>query len=159
MNEDVLLNAVREHPPRVVCLTGGEPFIHNLEPLVDTLTNNDYRVHLETSGTRPILMLSFSWVTCSPKAGFLCCNARFVDEFKFLVSRDTQLEDIEEFLRRECEWEEEELKQPTGTQVFLQPVNGLSSLDQGSLNNIYRMLKKRPNWQLSVQLHKVLGLR
>lgn len=160
MNEESLLDAVKENSPRVVCLTGGEPLIHDLAPLVGALSEGGYGVHLETSGTRIIPPdLGLSWVSCSPKAGFLTSNAMLVDEFKFLVSSATELGEIEEFLKRECEWEEEELELPVRSQVFLQPVNGLSSLDWTSLANIYKMLEQRPRWQLSVQLHKVLGVR
>src|ERR1051326_6550654 len=39
-----------------ICITGGEPFIHNLEPLVDGLLGSQLidKVHIETSGTKSL---------------------------------------------------------------------------------------------------------
>jgi 7-carboxy-7-deazaguanine synthase len=51
----------------IVCITGGEPSDHDLIPLVDVLSTAGYRIHLETSGARPILGLPIEWLTVSPK--------------------------------------------------------------------------------------------
>jgi len=74
---------VKESKADHVCLTGGEPFIHNLDDLLFTL--DGYSIHIETSGTKPIENLRGDWITCSPKAGFLKENVEHILEYKFLV--------------------------------------------------------------------------
>jgi organic radical activating enzyme len=52
-----------------VCITGGEPLMHNLESLVTALKITKF-VHIETSGTQPFqkcLSDNKIWVTLSPK--------------------------------------------------------------------------------------------
>lgn len=49
-----------------VVITGGEPILFDLAPLVDLLHAGGRRVHLETSGIAP-LRGSIDWVTLSPK--------------------------------------------------------------------------------------------
>lgn len=51
----------------IVCITGGEPTDHDLIPLVCALHDAGYRVHLETSGCRPVLGIPIEWITVSPK--------------------------------------------------------------------------------------------
>ncbi|MGE9296349.1 MAG: 7-carboxy-7-deazaguanine synthase QueE, partial [Puniceicoccales bacterium] len=52
--------------PDFVVITGGEPTVHDLRPLTDSLHAAGLRVHLETSGAFP-LKGDFDWVTVSPK--------------------------------------------------------------------------------------------
>ena len=51
----------------IVCITGGEPTDHDLTPVVCALHDAGFRVHLETSGVRPILGMPLEWLTVSPK--------------------------------------------------------------------------------------------
>lgn len=55
-----------EARPEFVVITGGEPTIHNLAPLVDALHAKKIRVHLETCGAFSICG-NPDWVTLSPK--------------------------------------------------------------------------------------------
>lgn len=52
--------------PEFVVLTGGEPCVHDLRPLVSALVAAGLGVHLETCGAFPIAE-GFDWVTVSPK--------------------------------------------------------------------------------------------
>lgn len=52
--------------PDFVVITGGEPTIHNLEPLTTALHAAGLRVHMETSGAFN-LRGSVDWITLSPK--------------------------------------------------------------------------------------------
>lgn len=49
-----------------VVITGGEPAVHDLGPLVHALAIEGIPCHLETSGAFP-LPVKFAWVTVSPK--------------------------------------------------------------------------------------------
>ena len=51
----------------IVCITGGEPTDHDLTPLLSALRDAGHRLHLETSGVRPLTGIPFEWITVSPK--------------------------------------------------------------------------------------------
>jgi 7-carboxy-7-deazaguanine synthase len=70
----------------LVVVTGGEPAVHDLTPLVIELVGKGLKVHLETSGGFPIKG-GFDWVTLSPKKWKppLMANVRRADEFKLII--------------------------------------------------------------------------
>ena len=108
--KDALRLSAREVAARVaaespegtfVVLTGGEPTLYDLEPLVDELHALGRRVHLETAGHRelsPRLQANFDWITLSPKgAGTppIAANIIAADEFKIIVeSAETLQRDL-----------------------------------------------------------------
>jgi organic radical activating enzyme len=53
--------------PEFVVLTGGEPTVHELEPMVKALASVGLRVHLETCGGFTFRREGIVWVTISPK--------------------------------------------------------------------------------------------
>lgn len=75
-------------------ITGGEPAIHDLEPLTDALAGRGLTAHLETSGAFP-LRGNFGWVTVSPKWARLPrpeVLAR-ADEIKIIVEQVSSIAD------------------------------------------------------------------
>jgi 7-carboxy-7-deazaguanine synthase len=139
---------------RIVCITGGEPLMHNLEPLVTTILSKGLRVHFETSGTwslTPIMSLGTGkqlWITVSPKFDYLEQALIEADEIKVLVERKTFNE--KEFVER---FEEHMNK------VWLQPVNDILKIDQDNLWYSIKLIDKYPQVRLSVQLHKWLNIQ
>lgn len=77
-----------------VVVTGGEPAIHDLAPLVDALHAHGQKVHLETSGAFPIRG-DFDWITLSPKRWKLPLldNINRADEFKIIVDQVGAIEE------------------------------------------------------------------
>lgn len=137
-----------------VCLTGGEPFLHDLGPLLERLTQRNHEVHIETSGTKPMDIDVDPWITCSPKQGFLKENYKKVNEFKFLVSGVSDLKKIKEFLRAGYELG------VAFPEVFLSPINDLYTVDKARGNELVSWLcNNQPTWRLSMQMHKLLGVR
>lgn len=66
MSVDQLTQLALESGCMFVVITGGEPTIHDLQPLVERLNAAQLPVHLETSGAFPVCD-GFSWITVSPK--------------------------------------------------------------------------------------------
>lgn len=82
-------------PGAFVVVTGGEPIMFDLGPLADALHAAGRRVHLETSGIRP-LRGELDWVTLSPKAFGVPPAPEVVrraDEVKIIVHEPRDLED------------------------------------------------------------------
>jgi organic radical activating enzyme len=77
-----------------VVVTGGEPTVHDLSPLVDALHARGLKAHLETSGAFPIRG-EFDWITLSPKRWKLPLDANLsrADEFKIIVDSPRAIEE------------------------------------------------------------------
>jgi len=90
--QKIVQEAVEADVPFVV-VTGGEPAIFDLEPLVEGLHTAGQRVHLETSGAFKFGD-SFDWVTVSPKKWKppLVASIWLADEFKIIVEEPSDID-------------------------------------------------------------------
>ncbi|HET7899165.1 MAG TPA: 7-carboxy-7-deazaguanine synthase QueE, partial [Flavisolibacter sp.] len=61
-----LVATVKATPAQIVVITGGEPLLHDLQPLTQVLHKAGLRIHIETSGSSP-LSGELDWITLSPK--------------------------------------------------------------------------------------------
>ncbi|MBQ7697268.1 MAG: radical SAM protein [Paludibacteraceae bacterium] len=135
----------------LLVLTGGEPSLQADEALVDALHEAGFYIAIETNGTH-VLPNGIDWVTCSPKDAPVVLSR--ADEVK-VVYRG---QDVEEWYGK--------LK---AQHYFLQPCDlhfesrssgsneGLQSYSTISETIAYILM--HPHWQLSMQMHKVAGIR
>lgn len=146
-------------PYQHACITGGEPFDHDLLLLVRTLQDYAIRVHIETSGT--IVYLP-DWVNdiryesvhicVSPKPGWRQDWIDRANEVKVIVGglgNGSGWPTLEQALS----WSDE------GKIVFLQPVNKKNEPDKLTLSHALELVDTYPQLRLSVQLHKYIGVR
>lgn len=126
--------------PLVVC-TGGEPLLQLDADLVDQLHARGFAVAVETNGTLP-LPLGIDWVCVSPKAGtHLVVTSG--DELK-LVHPQPGIGPAD-FLALDFQ------------HFFLQPMDGPDQpLHQ---RQVAKYCLAHPRWRVSLQMHKILGLR
>ena len=135
-----------------VCVTGGEPFLHQgkgLEALISACQKKKVKVHIETSGTVLVERTTswWAWITCSPKKGFLRDNLKTVDEWKFVIGPD---------------YDEGKILETIGSStvpVYIQPVNTVDAIERANLKLCQELQRKHPEWRISIQLHKFLGLQ
>lgn len=129
-------------PPFVV-LTGGEPMLQVDEPLIDALHDAGFEIAIETNGTLPVPR-SIDWICVSPKAEAKLVQ-RSGDELKLVYPQ--------------AEIEPAALEALDFSHFLLQP------MDQGELktaDNVRAAIAyclAHPKWRLSIQAHKLLGLR
>lgn len=134
-----------------VCLTGGEPLLQGerIGNLIERLQEAGVLVHVETNGTLPLPEGSRpDWVTVSPKppAHFIDGDLRgLVDELKVVVDQD--------FLAARVEMLAAD--HPSAA-LCLQPE--ASRLAENGAVATAAVLA-HPGWRLSLQLHRVLGIR
>jgi organic radical activating enzyme len=131
---------------RLAVITGGEPAMHDLTILCDTLQSAGFKVHIETSGAHP-LTGRLDWVTLSPKKFKAPLDECFAeaDELKIIV-----------FNRSDFEWAEEHAaKVPPTCKLFLQPEWGKRD---AMTPLIIDYIKLHPQWQLSLQTHKYINI-
>jgi 7-carboxy-7-deazaguanine synthase len=126
--------------PLIVC-TGGEPLLQIDEPLVDALHSRGFEVAVETNGTQPAPP-GIDWTCVSPKVG-----APLVltggDELKLVYPQDGG--------------EPEKFASLDFRHFYLQPMDG-PELDRNMRLALAYCLA-HPQWKLSLQTHKLLGIR
>lgn len=137
--EQLWPEAVPNH--RFVVLTGGEPLLQVDRALTSALHDRDFRIAVETNGTiKP--PADIDWVCVSPKAGATLVVSTG-DELKVvwpqfdLVLAHYERLDFEHF--------------------FLQPMDSPHRAE--NVKACIETCRTNPKWRLSLQTHKLLGIR
>lgn len=145
-----LLSEVERHPSKKVVITGGEPFLQDLEPLCNALAHNNYKIHIETNGTQEVSEeLPFFWLTVSPKPDGLIDQTviSLVSEVK-VICGPLGWWKIAEYCK---DWPCEKFLQPAWTKSEI--------LRDYNTQMAYRYCLEHPEWYLSLQVHKYIGAR
>ncbi|MCX5939638.1 MAG: 7-carboxy-7-deazaguanine synthase QueE [Cyanobium sp. LacPavin_0818_WC50_MAG_67_9] len=144
--------AAAEAGAAFVVITGGEPLHHDLGPLCQALELSGLPLHLETSGVDP-LSGRFAWITLSPKrhrppttALLAACH-----ELKVVVHEAADLA----FAAAMAAQAHAARHDSPGPELLLQP--GWDSPSGQALAIDY--VRCHPRWRLSLQSHKLLGVR
>ncbi len=124
----------------VVC-TGGEPLLQLDEEAIAELHKRGFEVAVETNGTRPA-PASLDWICVSPKAG-ADLTQRSGNELKLVFPQNGATPEMFESLAFE--------------HFFLQPMDG--SNVETNVNEAAAYCMSHPRWRLSLQTHKLLGIR
>jgi 7-carboxy-7-deazaguanine synthase (Cx14CxxC type) len=126
---------------RYVVLTGGEPMLQVDDALVDALHDEGFEIAIETNGTIAVHP-RIDWVCVSPKADSIVVQ-RHGDELKLVWPQSgidpASLED----------WD--------FRHWLVQPMDNDES--DSNRNAAIDLVLSRPRWRLSLQTHKLLGLR
>lgn len=126
---------------RYVVLTGGEPLLQVDEALVHALHHRSFEIGVETNGTQSA-PAGIDWICVSPKA-----DAELVlrsgHELKLVYPQDKALPDRFEHLAFDY--------------FFLQPMD--SPTPAANLGAAITYCTDNPRWRLSLQSHKMIGIR
>lgn len=168
------LKTLSETLTRIV-ITGGEPTIHDLPPLLDTLREAGYSLHLESNGSKPIPW-QFDFICVSPKLKYVPVDwehaVQYAHEIKFPIEGPEDLMHAENFRA------EYEKRFPNRHHVewYLHPWNDIfqfhapgfvddgpgarTTVGMSPLNNklCVEHALKTGRWRVSVQAHKLLGI-
>lgn len=141
---------------RKMCiLTGGEPTLQADKQLIDAIHAAGFYIGIETNGTRP-MPDGIDWITCSPKEGTKLALKQ-VNEVKVVFTGTYDPEVWRTQLKAE-HW----LLQPlryTGEWLMMSGVDEWEDDANDNLDETVRYILAHPFWRLSVQLHKIVGLR
>jgi 7-carboxy-7-deazaguanine synthase (Cx14CxxC type) len=141
-----LVAAVEEHwgegrAERFVVLTGGEPMLQVDDALVEALHAAGFRIAIESNGTIAVHP-GIDWVCISPKAGSTVVQ-RKGDELKLVWPQaGTDIAEIEG-------WD--------FTHFLIQPLDDAQAT--ANRDAAVQFALGRPQWRLTLQTHKYLGLR
>ena len=128
--------------PLVVC-TGGEPLLQLDAALVDAFHDRGLEVAVETNGTREPPP-GLDWICVSPKAG-APLRLTTGDELKLV------------FPQAEPEAQPERFARLPFAHFYLQPMDGPDAAENTRRALAYCLA--HPQWRLSLQTHKLLGIR
>jgi len=147
MNVAEVLKALSAYPSRFVILTGGEPSLQLTADFVMALKEAGYFIAIETNGTHP-LPAGIDWITLSPKSAFVK-HAEVVlehcNELKLVYNGKMNPAD---FLSLKAE------------NYYLQPCDtGNEMANAVILQSTIDYCKQHPEWSLSLQMHKVVGIK
>ena len=141
-----IVERAKESGAKFAVITGGEPLLHDLDALTLRLKQEGLQTHIETSGSSP-LSGYLDWITLSPKRFKEPLDDIFpyVDELKVVV-----------LTNKDLEWAEKNAQKCSDeARLLLQPEWDTPS----SVDLIVEYVKDNPQWGISLQTHKFLGVR
>jgi len=126
---------------RYVVCTGGEPLLQLDEDLIEALHHRGFEIGIETNGTITVPK-GIDWICMSPKA-----NTEIVvrkgNELKLVVLQNGVTP--------------EQFESWSFSHFFLQPMDGPDVSENTRWATEYCL--QHPQWRLSLQTHKLLGIR
>lgn len=143
---EALAQAVLKHWPTgsggkpLVVFTGGEPLLQLDEALVDALHAAGFEIAVETNGTQPAPQ-GLDWICVSPKA-----------DAELVLRRGTELKLV--FPQRSAM--PERFADLDFQHFFLQPMDGIEG--KKNTQKAIEYCLQHPQWRLSIQTHKVIGI-
>jgi 7-carboxy-7-deazaguanine synthase len=124
----------------IIC-TGGEPTLQLDAYLIDALHTANWKLAIETNGTRPLLA-GIDWICCSPKPGHRVVLP-YAHEWKFVMGPH----DLPPAVPGE------------GGALLLSPRWIGDKVDPAALANCIALVQAHSDWRLSCQQHKWCGVR
>ncbi|MFW6307745.1 MAG: 7-carboxy-7-deazaguanine synthase QueE [Campylobacterales bacterium] len=138
-----LLSAFNGFKSKFITITGGEPTLYELNPLIEFLQTKGYFVSVETNGMNLQNIKKANWITYSPKK-WSSIESSGYSEVKFIVESSSDVDKI--------------LELKTDKQIYIQPKNDMDSSDSKNMKFCIELVKKQPRLKLSPQLHKLLDI-
>jgi len=129
-----------------IVITGGEPLTWNMEPLTSALKNENFDIHIETSGAYPLTGI-WDWICLSPKKMKLPLDGIYqkANELKMIVYNQHDFKFAEE----------QAAKVNDSCILYLQPE---WSKREKMIPEIVDYVMKNPKWKISLQTHKYLNI-
>lgn len=153
INYNILIKFIknRKWSPKHVVITGGEPSIYNLKPLIYGLEQLGFQCQIETSGLYFINCSPKTWITVSPKLNisnhYQISDQVLVraNEIKFPIFDENDIKIIDILLSKN--------KLNKNCIISLQPISCDNNAIQVCINHCISR-----NWRLSVQMHKYINI-
>lgn len=145
MSVDEILKILERYSCKWIIWTGGEPTIQLKDEHLAFFREHGYKQAIETNGTRRVSSL-IDYITCSPKQDYETIKKRIpvVNEIRIPVQEGDILPDISIF--------------PQADNYFLSPIFDGDKMNLQNVNYCVDLIKKNPQWRLSLQVHKLIHI-
>ncbi|MCB0502694.1 MAG: radical SAM protein [Bacteroidetes bacterium] len=143
---DALIEELNTLPKGICVITGGEPAMYDLTYLCHAIHTAGWKAHIETSGAYPIKG-SLDWICVSPKKFKAPIEPalQMADELKVIVFNESDFDWGKKYAEKvspEC-------------RLYLQPEWSKEKL---VLPLMVNYVKDHPEWNVSIQTHKYMGI-
>lgn len=131
---------------RWIVWTGGEPTLQLTDAVVAFFKERGYLQAIETNGTRRV-PTGIDYITCSPKQHFEKVKELIpeVDELRFPIQKGDPLPDTSIL--------------PKADRYLLSPLFNDQQMIPENVAYCISLIKHHPEWALSLQTHKLIGIR
>jgi 7-carboxy-7-deazaguanine synthase len=136
LTEQEIIESAKQSNLKWVCLTGGEPLMQDINPLIALLKADGFQIAIETNGTYKIPS-GIDYVTVSPKRS-INTVAEFANEWKYIIEDGSDFDRIGQT-----------------ENVYLQPVDNNVKIARLCVDKIL----ENQGWRLSLQLHKLIKVK
>ena len=147
MSDSDIIGEIINYPTRFVVLTGGEPALQVDDDFIALLHGNGYEVAMETNGTMCVPE-GIDWLTVSPKQSFVGNAARTV------IKRCNEIK---------CVFDGKNTPDDCGIEAdyrYLQPCDtGNEQRNKEITTACIDYILRHPQWRLSLQTHKLTGIK
>lgn len=146
MSVQEILDEIGQFGCKWIIWTGGEPALQLTDEIVQFFKQHGYLQAIETNGTRE-LPTGLDYITCSPKQNFRRIKKIIpqVDELRFPMQKGDPLPDISIL--------------PPAKKYLLSPIFDEQNVIQENVDYCIELIKQNPQWALSLQTHKLIGIR
>lgn len=146
MTLDEIFAEISQYPCRWIIWTGGEPTLQLTDEIVTVFKEKGYRQAIETNGTRRV-PVGIDYITCSPKQHFEKVRELMpeADELRFPIAKGDLLPDMSIL--------------PKAKRYFLSPIFDDLKIIPENVDYCIELVKQNPQWALSLQTHKLIGIR
>jgi len=141
MNNDKLLEALKEYDCKNIIWTGGEPALQLTEEILLYFGTQGYYQSIETNGSNK-LPDGLDYVALSPKVAEHVIKKNFVKVNELRYARHKG----------------QGIPKPSieADYYYLSPIFG--EADQENILHCIKLIKENPEWRLSIQMHKLLKI-
>lgn len=146
MSVQEILEEINKFGCKWIIWTGGEPTLQLTNEITSFFKENGYLQAIETNGTRRV-PTGIDYITCSPKQFFDKVRIIIpeVDELRFPIQKGDSLPDISVL--------------PKANKYLLSPIFDGNNIIPENVEYCIDIIKANPEWGLSLQTHKLIGIR
>lgn len=139
--------------------TGGEPALQLTPSITGHFHEAGFHQAIETNGTVDVGPLALNWVTVSPKVPNEELKCLRADEVKYVRALHQPIpKNI--IGDRYCDHRDSEAYcKPVQLLSPAWPVDGIGRPNGLNMSWCVQLVKENPEWRLSLQIHKILGVR
>jgi organic radical activating enzyme len=145
MSIDDILSHIKKYPCKWIIWTGGEPTIQLKDEHLAVFRQQGYKQAIETNGTRKVPSL-IDYIACSPKQDYESIKEHIpeVNEIRIPIKEGGSIPDISAL--------------PKADNYFLSPIFDGNKINPQNVDYCVELIKKHPQWQLSLQIHKLIHI-